>query len=196
MVVPTAFQYKKIKLTSRGPGKKIFYKYCLLQDVCVDTKIIPDTPLTVTDPINLSTYTNLSTGGLLKINKGYSWDGATGIPDTEANMFAALVHDALYQLMREYNCKAPGTTTIGGIYRKVFRLEADILFRTHYTNNGGCRWWIAIIFCILRKCGKCYTLCGRGSNKKKWKQLEPGKKAAPALGLTSCPDSDEPTSSS
>ena len=190
MVVPTAFQYQKIKLTSRGPGKKDFYKYYLLQDVCVDTKILPAAPLIVTN------YINLSTQGLLKINTGYSWNGASGIPDTEANMFAALVHDALYQLMREYNCKAPGTTTIGGIYRKVFRLEADILFRTHYTNNGGCRWWIAIIFCILRKCGKCSTLCGRGSNKKKWKQLEPGKKAAPALGSIPCPNSDEPASSS
>ena len=145
MVVPTAFQYQKIKLTSCGPGKKDFYRYYLLQDVCVDTKIIPDAPLIVTD------YINLSIKGLLKINEGYSWNGATGIPDTKANMLAALVHDALYQLMREYNCNNPGTTTIGGICRKVFRLEADILFRTHYTNNGGWRWWITIVFYILRK---------------------------------------------
>ena len=140
MAVPTAFQYQKIKLTSCGPGKKNFYRYCLLQDVCVDTKIILTANLTVPKDINLLTsYIDLSTGGLLKINTGYSWNGATGIPDTQANMLAALVHDALYQLMREYHCNATtGTITIGGIYRNVFRLAADTLFRIHYKNNGGC----------------------------------------------------------
>ena len=48
----------------------------------------------------------------------------------QANMLAALVHDALYQLMREYHCNATTGTTIGGIPRNVFRLEADTLFRT------------------------------------------------------------------
>ena len=190
MAVPTTFQYKKIKLTSRGPGKKIFYKYCLLQDVCVGTKITLNAPLTVPG------YIDLSTQGLLKINEGYSWNGASGIPDTEANMLAALVHDALYQLMREYNCNAaPGTTTIGGISRKVFRLEADILFRIHYKNNGGWRWWITIVFYMLRKFGKYSTLCGGGSDKKKGKQLGPDK-TAPALGLTSCPNPNKSIPSS
>ena len=39
---------------------------------------------------------------LLAIFKGYAWDGASGPTfDDKTNMRASLVHDALYQLMRE-----------------------------------------------------------------------------------------------
>jgi len=38
----------------------------------------------------------------LLIKKGYQWDGASGPAiDTESFMIASLVHDALYQLLRE-----------------------------------------------------------------------------------------------
>jgi hypothetical protein len=36
----------------------------------------------------------------LTIQRGYAWDGATCARDTRTNMRAALVHDALYQLIR------------------------------------------------------------------------------------------------
>lgn len=40
--------------------------------------------------------------GWLQISKGYAWDGPSGPTiDTENWMRASLVHDALYQLMRE-----------------------------------------------------------------------------------------------
>lgn len=42
----------------------------------------------------------LDRDGNLVIRKGYAWDGASGIPDTQHNMRASLIHDALYQLMR------------------------------------------------------------------------------------------------
>jgi hypothetical protein len=39
--------------------------------------------------------------GILKIRKGYCWNGASGpVPDNNGNMRASLVHDVLYQLMR------------------------------------------------------------------------------------------------
>lgn len=40
--------------------------------------------------------------GLLVIFPGYAWDGASGpTVDTDSSMRGSLVHDALYQLMRE-----------------------------------------------------------------------------------------------
>jgi hypothetical protein len=45
---------------------------------------------------------HLSADGVLTIKAGYRWDGASGPTfDTPSTMFASLVHDALYQLMRE-----------------------------------------------------------------------------------------------
>ena len=37
----------------------------------------------------------------LYISKGYAWDGASGAVDSPDIMRASLVHDAMYQLMRE-----------------------------------------------------------------------------------------------
>ena len=54
---------------------------------------------------------------LLLIKAGYAWDGASGAWDTKATMYPALVHDALYQLIRL------------GIIPSGARKEADKLFR-------------------------------------------------------------------
>ncbi|MDF5607407.1 hypothetical protein P3745_24975, partial [Vibrio parahaemolyticus] len=49
-----------------------------------------------------SSYLSLSEQGLLTIKKGYSWDGVSGpATDTRNLILASLVHDELYQLMRE-----------------------------------------------------------------------------------------------
>jgi len=49
-----------------------------------------------------SEYINLSPEGLLMISKGYAWDGPSGLTiDTKNSMRGSLVHDALYQLIRE-----------------------------------------------------------------------------------------------
>jgi hypothetical protein len=45
-------------------------------------------------------YLDLSDGTLI-IKKGYTWDGASGAVDTKNIMTGALIHDALYQLIRE-----------------------------------------------------------------------------------------------
>lgn len=47
-------------------------------------------------------YIDLSDDGMLMIKKGYAWDGASGPAiDTKNFMRGSLVHDALYQLMRQ-----------------------------------------------------------------------------------------------
>lgn len=47
-------------------------------------------------------FLKLTTDGFLTIRKGYSWDGPSGPTiDTKSFMKGSLVHDALYQLIRE-----------------------------------------------------------------------------------------------
>lgn len=49
----------------------------------------------------ISNYISLSSEGLLLIARGYAWDGPSGPTiDTRSFMRGSLVHDALYQLMR------------------------------------------------------------------------------------------------
>ncbi len=71
------------------------YRYQLELDYSIGIDIHPDPPIE-TD------YINLSADGILTIKKGYAWDGASGpAVDTKNIMRGSLVHDALYQLMRE-----------------------------------------------------------------------------------------------
>ena len=47
-------------------------------------------------------YIKLDTAGNLSLSKGYAWDGPSGPTiDTLTFMRGSLIHDALYQLMRE-----------------------------------------------------------------------------------------------
>ena len=53
-----------------------------------------------------SDYIKLTTDGYLMIAVGYCWDGPSGpTVDTKSFMRGSLIHDALYQLLREgYLC--------------------------------------------------------------------------------------------
>jgi len=68
--------------------------------------------------------------GVLSIMSGYSFDGASGAIDTSTVMAAALCHDALYQLMRDWyiplSCRKP----------------ADQLFY-NICRESGCSWFRA-----------------------------------------------------
>lgn len=73
------------------------YKYQLAEDYRVRIDIVPGT-----DIVSGSGYIELTIDGRLNIKKGYAWDGPSGpTVDTKNFMRGALVHDALYQLMRE-----------------------------------------------------------------------------------------------
>jgi hypothetical protein len=55
----------------------------------------------VKEPCDLG-YVKIAAEGLLTISKGYAWDGPSGPTfDTKNFMRGSLVHDALYQLIRE-----------------------------------------------------------------------------------------------
>ncbi len=76
------------------------YKYRLAEPYSVETGIRPRTVVVEPRPPNRA-YVTLSKTGRLTVASLYAWDGASGpMPDIRSVMRAALVHDALYQLLR------------------------------------------------------------------------------------------------
>lgn len=71
------------------------YKYQLNADVSIKVAHFYTQRTITADFLKLS-------GGRLFFKKGYAWDGASGpVFDTKKSMQATLVHDGLYQLIRE-----------------------------------------------------------------------------------------------
>lgn len=71
------------------------YKYQIVDASVTDISIKPEQDIQ-------SDYIDLTSEGELTIKKGYAWDGPSGpTVDTLNFMRGSLVHDALYQLMRE-----------------------------------------------------------------------------------------------
>jgi hypothetical protein len=76
-------------------GKIGYYNYRLAEDYKINISIMQDSDIS-TD------YIELTSNGRLTIKKGYAWDGPSGpTKDTKNFMRGSLVHDALYQLLRE-----------------------------------------------------------------------------------------------
>lgn len=70
------------------------YKYQLFEDYTLNISIYPNKDIN-------TTYIQLFMDGKLIIKKGYAWDGPSGPTfDTSNFMRGSLIHDALYQLMR------------------------------------------------------------------------------------------------
>lgn len=101
------------------------YKYQLVEDYAVQIELKSK---------NVATpYIALTPEGLLTIKKSYAWDGPSGPTfDTRNFMRGSLVHDALYQLMREKF-----------LDYKSDREFADDLIRQHCLEDGmsGIRAW-------------------------------------------------------
>lgn len=72
------------------------YKYQIIETYTVQTNITPQ------EDVNHSGWVTLSKEGVLTIKAGYAWDGPSGPTiDTKNFMRGSLIHDALYQLLRE-----------------------------------------------------------------------------------------------
>lgn len=85
----------------------------------------------------------LGDGSLLILRKGYAWDGPSGPAiDTRNFMRGSLIHDALYQLIRE-----------GHLDKNVYRILADkALYQT--CRNDGMSWLRAnIVYYSVRVFG-------------------------------------------
>jgi hypothetical protein len=98
------------------------------------------TPITEACPGNH--FVGLSLDGMLTIATGYAWDGASGPIAQDATIVrGSLVHDALYQLMRE--CALPAS----------WRQPADSLLRQMLVEDGLHPAMAAVVYRAVRMFG-------------------------------------------
>lgn len=116
------------------------YKHQLYEDYRLNVGIIPD-KFPVDTP-----FIKLDMNGNLTIKSGYAWDGASGPTfDTPTCKRGSLVHDALYQLMREERISLS------------YRQRADELLRSICVEDGMFRWrawlwYLAVQKAALKSC--------------------------------------------
>lgn len=105
------------------------YKHQLKEAVTLPTKLHPDEAKVIGD------FVKLSVDGVLELGNGYAWDGPSGPTiDTKNFMRGSLVHDALYQLMRE-----------AGLDKATWRKAADEELVRICRQDGMSRvraWWV------------------------------------------------------
>ena len=104
------------------------YKYQLQEDYVTTIDIKPGAAIT-------TAFIELTTDGMLTVKKGYAWDGPSGPAiDTLNFMRGSLVHDALYQLMRE-----------GYLHKDKYLETADRLLQKMCKEDGMSSlraWWV------------------------------------------------------
>jgi len=107
------------------------YKYILDTDFTYQTRMLP------LKPAIIDQWVSLSPSGVLHISKGYAWDGASGpVFDTKTVMRASLVHDALYQLMREEVLDARWLHAANDELYRICLADGMSKFRAWYIHQG------------------------------------------------------------
>jgi hypothetical protein len=103
------------------------YRYQLVRDYHCHVDIYPTEDC-------FSEYITLDKNGNLTIHRGYSWDGPSGCTiDTKNFMRGSLIHDSLYQLLRE------------GLLPKEYREQADKELKKACLQDGMSRlraWYV------------------------------------------------------
>lgn len=109
------------------------YKYQLVEDFIIDVAIFPDSDI-------VNPFMCLLASGRLIIKKGYAWDGPSGPTiDTKNFMCGSLVHDAIYQLLRESKIS------------KTYREYADKLLRYLCLKDGMSKFRAWYVYWSVRK---------------------------------------------
>ena len=115
------------------------YKYQLKANYAHIVNILPDIAID-------SPFLSLTKNGLLSIKTGYAWDGPSGPAfHTKSFMRGSLVHDALYQLMRE------GDLPISD------RAAADQMLKTICLEDGMFKFRAWYVHLAVKTFGKPYT---------------------------------------
>lgn len=82
-------------------------------------------------------FIELHDNGTLCIRAGYAWDGASGpCKDTPDILTGSLVHDALYQLMREREIPPDSKSAADKLFREINRANGMSKFRAWYTYHA------------------------------------------------------------
>jgi hypothetical protein len=98
------------------------------------------------------THGRLLPSGELTIEKSYAWDGPSGPTfDTSTVMRGSLVHDCLYQLLRETDFGAPET-------HDQRREQADEILYRICIEDGMWEWRARWILAAVRKTGSSATV--------------------------------------
>ena len=125
------------------------YKYQLVGNVEI---LVPELALATPDPMDqiATSYITLDEG-VLYIDSGYAWDGASGpVMDRKSVMRASLVHDALYQLMRQ-----------DLLSREDWKQPADRVFQRMCIADGVWKWLAKCYYVGLKSFGRTSTLPGQ-----------------------------------
>lgn len=93
------------------------------------------------EPVDEALF-SLSMSGLLTIEKGYSWDGPSGrlTLKTTSFMIGSLVHDCLYQMMREGKLPRENRKAADVLMKKINRASGMVFPRVYWT------YWAVRVF--------------------------------------------------
>lgn len=96
------------------------YKYQLIQDYTINLTLIHPEQASIWKAANIVDDFIVLKEGSLTIMRGYAWDGPSGPTfDTATFMRGSLIHDALYQLIRDNH-----------LDKNIYRIMADeVLYR-------------------------------------------------------------------
>jgi len=81
-------------------------------------------------------FIKLEPDGFLTIFKGYAWDGATRAIDTDDFMRGSLVHDVLYQLIREFHISITLKSVVDDILYRLCVEDGMSTFRAWYVKKA------------------------------------------------------------
>jgi len=117
-------------MNTKTPPIKIHYKsgykYQLASHYVHNLKIYPDEYVG-------TQFIHWMVDGRLIIWKGYAWDGPSGPTiDTKNFMRGSLVHDALYQLMRQEHMPESQREYSDGLLKEIFLEDGMSKFRAWY----------------------------------------------------------------
>ena len=110
--------------------KRRKYKYTLFRDTNWDTGIIP---------IEAGQWgvLGIDIEGYLTIKQGYTWDGPSGPTiDTKSFMRGSLIHDALYQLMREQKIPQSARKRADELLREICLMDGMWKVRAAWVYRG------------------------------------------------------------
>ena len=97
----------------------------------------------------ITSYAMLDVDGYIVIDSGYEWDGASGPTiDTDNTMDGSLVHDIIYQFLRERRFGSKNW-----IQRAILRHQADKCIYTMLVNNKMSRFRAWYWYLSLRVAG-------------------------------------------
>lgn len=112
------------------------YKHQLADDYKISINIKPKADID-------TQFIVLDQQGSLTVKSGYAWDGTSGIRDTDRNLRASLVHDALYQLMRRKKLTISASKD-----------KADRLFQKMCVEDGVPKTVAKVYYYTLKNLGK------------------------------------------